>query len=235
MTYYWCELIFDENGNITRRNSLDSCDDESLIPQMLSKFVYKHGFARDTTEQALRRMEQAQNLTGTDCTRVVERTRYDPVADVIYDADVKYYLNDRQFVAVERGKIHVLDIRQYHDAVIRYFEQNTYSGNHIRYVKSRRCKRQGRSHKHGGHWHWQSNIKCNYRYISQSMTRKKYASDFCSDVTFDPKFHQTENNWKETKCRHQWEWHKKKHQDRAYCPDASETEDLIELYEYEKE
>ena len=96
-----------------------------------------------------------------------------------------------------------------------------------------KCKKEqhwGRAHKKNCEFHWQAHITQTLQLISQDMMRPKTGSKFRGGLDFDPKRSDSENNWKQAKVRHQWEWHLKKHQDTfmPVCDDAPEdmTDDM---------
>lgn len=85
-------------------------------------------------------------------------------------------------------------------------------------------------HEKSGNYHWHSNIRRNYRLISDGMVRRKYAGKYYFSVICDPKVAGCENNWKQKKIRHQYEWHMKRHQDR-YRFTEKKSEQKGENYE----
>ncbi len=209
MIYYWCELDFNEEGIIRQKNILHSCTEENLV-EMLAYLTMRISWQCDTYEDALQRLEKSQNLTGNDCERVILRTAWNSELEQEEVVESAYFLKDRQLVRVDEKHITVTDIRYWHHQVWK----RLCSGNWSYKSKHKKSVHQGRTHKQKGHWRWQSGIRGNLRNISEGKIRAKRASKYIGSVDYEPKFRTTENSWKEAKVRHQYEWHKKRHQDR---------------------
>ncbi len=201
--YYWCRLIFDDYGNIRQRKALEYCETEEELISMLNSLVITHFF--EDTEQSLISLEKKQNLTGKDC------ESYNISRNSDYP-QYQLYLKEYQLVESIHGKLFVRDVRNWHNQILAcnvpYKRKNR--------RPFHRYPKQGRTHEKSGNYHWHSNIRQNLRLIDDGMLRRKYAGKFYGSVTYDPKVAECENNWKQAKVRRQWEWHKKKHQDR-YC------------------
>lgn len=221
--FYWCKLNFCENGDLYRRTAIKSCEDKDII-KMLAGLVRSHAWSCDTAEAALLRFEKMQNVTGKDCERVVLRTHWNPETMNVDVLEAEYYVKDKQLVRVDEGGITTVDARYFHYQVLDFLKSGADSRIPNTYPKHKPY--QGKTHKRGGHWHWQAGIRRNLQDISMHRVRAKRASKYRGSVDFDPKFHATENNWKEAKCRHQYEWHKKKHQDRMYLPEEEPIEEM---------
>lgn len=218
--YYWCKLRFNPDGTCTRY-SIEQFQSVQEFVHYFARLMYRYVWYNFDTpahqaEEALKRLEKTQNLTGRDTERVVLRTVFDPETGR-YEVTADYELKNMQFVSVENGHVRTLDIRFWHNEILEEFNRGVGRLPHFRPCKC--CVRQGRTHKQWGGYHWQAGIVGTLRHISEGGVRPKRASKFRGAVDYDPKLHDAENNWKQTKCRHQWEWHKKKHQDRAYLPE----------------
>ena len=228
--YYWCKLEFSPDGS-PQRFCIESYANELELIQGLAHLAQAHVWYYTDhdpvhrNEAGLVRLEKTQNLSGKDCERVVVRSTYDPITNE-YHVETGYFLKDRQLVQVVRHdgvtEVKVVDMRRWHEQVMALM-MNGVPRKKYTYKKS---KWQGKTHRQGGHWHWQSNIRQNLRDISTHKVRAKRACRYKGAVCYDPKFHMTENNWKETKCRHQYEWHKKRHQDRMFLPEEDPSDYL---------
>ena len=225
--YFWCKLRFNPDGTCTRY-SIEQFQSVQEFVHYFARLMYRYVWYNFDTpahqaEEALKRLEKTQNLTGRDTERVVLRTVFDPETGR-YEVTADYELKNMQFVSVENGHVRTLDIRFWHNEILEEFNRGVGRLPHFRPCKCR--VRQGRTHKQWGGYHWQAGIVGTLRHISEGKVRTKRASKFRGAVDYDPKLHDTENNWKQTKCRHQWEWHKKKHQDRVYLPEEDRSNDM---------
>lgn len=204
--FYWCKLRFDDNGRIKKRMMIDCCETEQELVPMLARLVRQQG--RGGAEESLASFEKSQNLTGNDCERTYAYYKEDM-------DDSVYHLKDRQLVCAENKKFRIVDIRCWHDKILEELESGRCSASDFCPLMPKRKKRQERSHKQWSNWRWHSGIIQNYQNISEGKVRAKRASSYKSSVIYDPKWRTVENNWKEAKCRHQYEWHMDRHQDRC--------------------
>lgn len=215
MPYYWCRLTFDDDGNIIKRKALKYCETEQELVQMLRNLVAEHYF--ENLEESLNILEKSQNLTGKDF------NSYNISMNSDYPL-YRFYLKEYQLVESCHGKLIIRDIRNWHYQILAC-ERKYNERKHLHHYQ-----KQGRTHEKSGNYHWHSNIRRNYRLMADGMVRRKYAGKYYSSVIYDPKVAGCENNWKQKKIRHQYEWHMKRHQDR-YRFTEKKSEQKGENYE----
>lgn len=203
MVYYWCEIEFDEQGNIAARKALEICNGEKELINTFARLVKRRLFALwayDKPTEALQDIEKAQNLTGKDYSNTG-------------------HIKDRQLVCAEYGALRVVDVRNWHNQILEEFEKGASPAPLFRSYRGSK-KKQGKTHKSWGGYHWAANTLASLRDIARGNVRCKRAAGIKNSLaSCDPKIHRAENNWKQAKCRKQWEWHKKKHQDRVRLPE----------------
>lgn len=198
MTYYWCKLKFDEYGNIIERRALAIFQNTQELIEYMAQLVTGY----DPYSQ-LEKLEKTQNLTGTDGCYIPSTC--DPDQFMLYDC---------QLCSTEKNHLSVWDIRIWHDDIIKAVENNnSFYKSHNGSKKRKRWCYPGRTHQKSGSYHNQKNIHQMLRLIDDGMIRSHYAADYMTNIMWDPKCSTTENNWKKSKCRHQWAWHQTKHKD----------------------
>lgn len=205
--YHWCKLLFDEDGNIIKRISKASCSTERELPQMLARLVINHAeYPCSTNESRVCAFEKKQNISGKEMERYGYRTVWN--GETFY-TDYRYFLKQYQLVEADSKTFRVLDARMWHNEILKALAYGvTEQG-----VRPHRRKPQGKTHKKSYGYHWHKNVRRNLQHISEGKCRVKYASKYRGSVDYDPKINQCENNWKQAKVRHQYEWHKPRHKD----------------------
>lgn len=207
MAYYWCSLTFDEVGTLLERNSIVYGEAEQEFTQNMSRYLRGHYGTHLTIndyDMWLKRMEAEQNISGVDL------GLYSPAYPNSDNDDAIYFIRDKQLCSFEGGNLRVLDLRNYHEAILAHTV--CFAEEHLRYCH--RKKKQGKRHKKGWNYHWHKGIRNKLILDSKGMLRAKYFAGFFYEYRLDPKLYRSENNWKENKkCRHQWEVHIDRHID----------------------
>ena len=206
MVYYWCEIKFDEQDNVVTRKALEICNGEKELINTFARLVKSEMFSHWLWEyykpsEALQNIEKTQNLTGKDY------------------SNTGHTLKNRQLVCAEYGSLRVVDVRNWHNQILEEFEKGVSPAPLFRSCRGSK-KKQGKTHKSWGGYHWAANTLASLRDIARGDVRHKRAASIKNLLaSCDPKIHRAENNWKQVKCRKQWEWHKKRHQDRVCLPE----------------
>lgn len=207
MAYYWCSLTFDKVGTLLERNSIVYGETEQEFIRNMSRYLRGHYGTHLTAndyDMRLKRMEAEQNMSGADL------GLYSPAYPDSDDDDAVYFVRNKQLCSFERENLRVLDLRNYHEAILTHAV--CFAEEHLRYYH--RKKKQGKRHKKGWNYHWHKGIRNKLILDSKGMLRAKYSAGFFCAYQLDPKFYKSENNWKENKkCRHQWECHSNPHAD----------------------
>lgn len=206
MAYYWCSLTFDEVGTLLERNSIVYGETEQEFTRNMSRYLRGHcgtHLIANDYDMRLKHMEAEQNLSGADL------GLYSPAYPDSDNDDAVYFVRDKQLCSFERGKLRVLDLRNYHEAILAYAV--CFAEELLRYSRK---KKQGKRHKKGWNYHWHKGIRNKLILDSKGMFRAKYSAGFFYEYRLDPKLYRSENNWKENKkCRHQWGIHIDRHID----------------------
>ena len=245
--YYWCKLEFDENSAIKRRIAIEYAETYAEFIRIMARHVntlaWKYDFRKYPLEikirEAISELASQQNLTGKDLTGL-------PTGHGYYDRNgdwVSFYsyypCRDRQFCEITDNRdgktctLRVIDIRNLEDDILKCILMNNIAPHPEPEWMRRKRRKQKRTHKSYGGYHMQANRHNTLSLIDRGLMRTKYAAAFLSSYSYDPKIHDCENNWKQTRCRHQWEWHKPRHKSTMLPPeidgslfDDDETLDL---------
>lgn len=147
MAYYWCSLTFDKVGTLLERNSIVYGKTEQEFIRNMSRYLRGHYGTHLTAndyDMRLKRMEAEQNLSGADL------GLYSPAYPDSDDDDAVYFVRNKQLCSFERENLRVLDLRNYHEAILAHAV--CFAEEHLRYYHCK--KKQGKRHKKGWNYHW---------------------------------------------------------------------------------
>lgn len=227
--YYWCKLTFDDNFNITERHAIESFKTEQEIIEYMSREIrklmsreifksrmYKTAFRAPNPEtglaRALEKLEHMQQLSGDD-------SYY--IGNSLDEFTPTYCIHQHQLCYENKGVVKIIDIRRWHDKILAhalaFYGQNlTHKPAHNKHsCRKRRKHRTDRRVK---------NVHNTLKLIDDGMLRSRFASKYYGGVMYGG-VSTSENNWKQTKCRHQWERHINRHQDAMLMPEINDMDE----------
>lgn len=174
MAYYWCSLTFDKVGTLLERNSIVYGETEQEFIRNMSRYLRGHYGTHLTAndyDMRLKRMEAEQNMSGADL------GLYSPAYPDSDDDDAVYFVRKKQLCSFERENLRVLDLRNYHEAILAHAV--CFAEERLRYCRK---KKQGKRHKKGWNYHWHKGIRNKLILDSKGMLRAKVAELFDKNV-----------------------------------------------------
>lgn len=220
--YYWCKLKFDDDLNITERRAIESFKTEKELIEYMSREIRKHrtyktAFHTPDPEaemtKELEKLERMQQLSGDDFYYSYSLNEFTP----------KYYIRHHQLCYESKGSVKVIDIRRWHDEILShalaFYDQKPAHEPASDKHGCRKCRkhRTDRSVR---------NVRNTLKLIDDGMLRPHLASKYYSSVMYGG-VSTNENNWKQTKCRHQWERHINRHQDTMSMPKINDIDEDV--------
>ena len=139
MAYYWCSLTFDKVGTLLERNSIVYGETEQEFIRNMSRYLRGHYGTHLTAndyDMRLKRMEAEQNMSGADL------GLYSPAYPDSDNDDAVYFVRKKQLCSFERENLRVLDLRNYHEAILAHAV--CFAEERLRYCRK---KKQGKRHK----------------------------------------------------------------------------------------
>lgn len=169
MAYYWCSLTFDEVGTLLERNSIVYGETEQEFIRNMSHYLRWHFGTYCTAKEhdmRLKRMEAEQNMSGTDL------GLYSPAYPNSDNDDAVYFIKDKQLCSFEGENLRVLDLRNYHEAILAHAV--CFAEERLRYCRK---KKQGKRHKKGWNHHWHKGIRNCIKVSILDVREKKLGYD----------------------------------------------------------
>ncbi len=216
--FYWCKLIPNADGTL-HRGWIEKFENERELIRGFAYYAMKKLLRFEKVNynrcaEALQEVLKEQNLTGKDTQRVCLSSSWIG-GDGYYNYPVVYAWDwqprTKQLVR-RNGKVcTVADVRNWQDEIIRAMLTGDYGLPKLPKDVPLWWQRQGKTHRKSSDYHHKKNCLSTLRDISAGKVRAKRTKAAFADI----KYSEVENNWKsQTKCRHQWERHMAKHQDR---------------------